>query len=276
MERRHNIDNLQEFNSWIAKSMELAQNTSYLDDILTVYPFQSARPERLPDNVRDLIIRAHQRRNTDELIVLLKGLSKFPYEDPIWYMLKNIQGCFDNNPRQLQRIADSIYAMTAEETVVRLESAPKLNTQIGPMFTNWLRHNFEVAGLDKFKESKEDIIILGESEEIGRRFVVDDLEQNLDKRPDLIAKVNELYIIAEAKWIGQSGGNQEKQVKEVLNFCKNQRRDVIRVGIIDGYPWSVYRTNGKLIKDKVVVKVQESNYDIISALLLKEYLQQFL
>lgn len=92
----------------------------------------------------------------------------------------------------------------------------------------------------------------------------------------MVAKINSQYVIGEAKWIGQPGGNQEKQVQEVLGFCRQQRGNVIRVGIIDGFPWAVYNTKGKLLNSKEAVLVQESEYDIISALLLEEYLMQFL
>ncbi|CAN5150380.1 hypothetical protein BH23BAC2_BH23BAC2_23170 [soil metagenome] len=276
MVRHLNVENFEEFNPWIAKSLMLAKETPYLDEILEVYPFMAATPRRLRPTLRNGIIRAHSTRNTRELIKLLRSINKFPYEDPIWFMLKNIQNCFNNSPQQIERIASSIYAMTAEETVVRLESAPKINTQIGPMFTNWLRRKYSILNIHEFQRSTHGIHVLGGSEEEGKNFVIQNLGQNLLKRPDLIAKVNNLYIIGEAKWIGQSGGNQEKQVKEINYFCESQRGDVRRVGIVDGFPWSIYRTNGKIINDKVVVQIQESNYDVISALLLDEYLNSFL
>ena len=103
------------------------------------------------------------------------------------------------------------------------------------------------------------------------------LDQNLAKRPDLIAKVNRQIIIGEAKWIGQQpGGNQEKQVQEVLNFCRHQRGNVIRIGVVDGFPWSVFNINHRLVNNKEAVNIQESEYDLVSALLLQAYLQRFL
>ena len=62
--------------------------------------------------------------------------------------------------------------------------------------------------------------------------------------------------------------------KEVLNFCQNQRGNVLRIGIIDGFPWALKDNNGNIINGKEAVYVQESEYEIISALLLKKYLQQ--
>ncbi|MBY0479549.1 MAG: hypothetical protein K2Q24_18010 [Chitinophagaceae bacterium] len=277
MDRTIDIEtNPENLNEWVRQSIELFRNTNYLDQILEVYPFQIAAPERLDAATRRRIIAAHQGRRTDELIELLKGLTKFPYEDPIWYLLKNIEGCIDNNPRQIQRIAESLYSMTAEETVVRLEAAPKLNTQMGPMFNDWLRRNFTPLGLDAFQRSTRGVCILDSSEEAGKAFINDTLHQNLAKRPDLIAKVNRQIIIGEAKWIGQPGGNQEKQVQEVLNFCRHQRGNVIRIGVVDGFPWSVFNINHRLVNNKEAVNIQESEYDMVSALLLQTYLQRFL
>ncbi len=266
----------EELNEWVLRSIELFENTPYLDNILDVYPLQSASPERLDDRLKRRIISAHQSRRTNELISILRNEVKFPYDEPLWFLMKNIQGCLENNPLQIQRIANSLYSMTADETVFRLESAPKLNTQMGPMFTNWLRENFNLLNIEDFTNSTEGIHILNSTEQDGKTFVNEVLNQNLAKRPDLVAKVNNTYIIGEAKWIGSPGGNQNKQVVEVLNLCRDQRGDVIRIGIIDGFPWATKNSTNNIINDKTVVQVQESEYDIISALLLNDYLTSFL
>ena len=121
----------EELNEWVLKSIELFETTPYLDNIIReVYPLQTASPVRLDDGLKRRIILAHQSRSTNELISILQNeVEKFPYDEPLWYLMKNIHGCLDNNPLQIQRIANSLYSMTAEETVIRLESAPKLNTQ---------------------------------------------------------------------------------------------------------------------------------------------------
>lgn len=272
MERTIDITDSENLNEWVARSLELFRNTSYLDNIMEVYPLEITTPERIAPTLRRNIIRRHQARQTNELIQLLLTIDKFPYDDPIWYMIKNTQGCLNNNPRQIERIANSLYAMTPEETVVRLESPPKLNTQIGPMFNTWLRNNFELLSLENFRESIDGIYVLNESEEIAKNFLINELNQNVEKRPDLVVKVNEQYVIGEAKWIGQPGGNQDKQVEEVLQFCRNQRGNVLRIGIVDGFPWSLYNNKGNLINFKTAVLIQESEYDILSSLLLNDYL----
>lgn len=210
------------------------------------------------------------------MIDILQGEVKFPYDEPLSFLIKEVKDCKENNPQQINRIANTLYAMTADELVVRLESAPKINQQMGPMFTNWLRTKFELLNIEDFERSTNGIFILSSSEEDGKNFVNDVLNQNLRKRPDLVAKVNETYIVGEAKWIGRSGGNQNNQVRDVLDFCREQRGDVIRIGIIDGFPWATRKVNDSIIYDKVNVSVQECPYDILSALLLEDYLNTFL
>jgi hypothetical protein len=139
-----------------------------------------------------------------------------------------------------------------------------------------LRNNFNLLEIDDFRNSTSGIYILNSSEEIAKSFIIDELNQNLEKRPDLVAKVNETYIVGEAKWIGSPGGNQNKQVVEVINLCRNQRGSVKRIGIIDGFPWALRKSDGTIINDKTCVQVQECEYDIVSALLLTEYLESFL
>jgi hypothetical protein len=277
MNRTIDIENdIDQLNFWVRKSIDLFENTPYLDNLLEVYPLESAVPVHLDLQLKRRIISAHQARRTDELINILQGETKFPYDEPLAYLIKEVQNCLENNPQQIHRIANTLYAMTAEELVIRLEAPPKLNTQMGPMFTTWLRRNFKLLNLDDFQDSTKGIYVLSSSEEEGKTFVNDVLGQNFRKRPDLVAKVNEIYIVGEAKWIGRSGGNQNNQVRDVLDFCKEQRHDVLRVGIIDGFPWATRKINNSLINDQVNVSVQESAYDVLSALLLEEYLESYL
>ena len=42
----------------------------------------------------------------------------------------------------------------------------------------------------------------------------------------------------------------------MINLCKNQRGSVIRVGVIDGFPWAVRKSDGTITNDKTCVQVQ--------------------
>lgn len=277
MDRTIDIENeREELNEWVLKSVELFENTPYLDNLLEVYPLETAVPNHLEQRLKRRIISAHQGRRTSDLIDILQGEVKFPYDEPLSFLIKEVKDCKDANPQQINRIANTLYAMTADELVVRLESAPKINQQMGPMFTNWLRTKFNLLNIEDFQRSTNGIFVLSSSEEDGKNFVNDVLNQDLRKRPDLVAKVNETYIVGEAKWIGRSGGNQNNQVRDVLDFCRDQRGAVIRIGVIDGFPWATRKTNDSIINDKVNVLVQEFPYDLLSALLLEDYLNTFL
>lgn len=277
MDRTIDIDDERDqLNEWVLRSIELFENTAYLDNILEVYPLEASHPNRLDDRLRRKIINAHQARRTDELIDILQNQVKFPYDEPLWFLMKNIGNCLTNNPRQRMRIAESLYSLTADEVVFKLEEAPKLNTQMGPMFTAWLRDNFNLLNLREFERSTIGIHVLNSSEQEGKDFVNNVLGQNVTKRPDLVAKVNHTYVIGEAKWIGSPGGNQNKQIVEVINLCREQRGNVIRIGIIDGYPWATHNSDGGVIYEKTAVMTQECEYDLISALLLEDYLNSLL
>ena len=262
----------EKLNPWVAKSIEFFQKKAYLDNILSIYPFTQSPSTDLDSSILREIIKAHNARDGRALINILKDRGRFPYEDPIWYLLANVKGCLKKNPRQIGRILDILYSMTADETIARIIAPPKLNTQAGPMFRAWLENKFHFVTITDFQNSIRNIVLLRASEEEGKNFVQHILHQKVEKRPDLIAKVKNQYVIGEAKWIGQPGGNQEKQVQEVLKFCKNQRGSVKRVGIVDGFPWAIYNTNGAVINNKENVLIQESEYDMVSALLLNKYL----
>ena len=120
MDRTIDIENEREdLNKWILKSIELFESTPYLDNLLEVYPLETAIPVHLEQRLKRRIISAHQSRRTNELISILQGEVKFPYDEPLAYLIKEVENCLQANPRQINRIANTLYAMTAEELVVR-------------------------------------------------------------------------------------------------------------------------------------------------------------
>lgn len=255
------------------RSLDLFEKAAYLDAIQAVHPFEATPAAPLPDGVRRSLVAAHQGRRTAELFSLLRSLDKFAYEDPVWYLLRNVHGCFDRNPAQVKRIEAALYQLTSDEMLRRIETAPDLNRQTGPMFAKWLRRTFAMLPSGPFQASREGIWILDATEDDAMRLVGDLFDQDLRKRPHLVAKVNGTYVLGEAKWIGQPGGNQSKQVNEVLEFCRQQKGLVRRIGIVDGFPWAVRNASGAQISNKEAVLVQEAPFDVLSALLLQEYLE---
>lgn len=60
MDRTIDIENeTRELNEWIVKSIELFEKTPYLDNLLEVYPLESAVPVHLEPRLKRRIISAH-------------------------------------------------------------------------------------------------------------------------------------------------------------------------------------------------------------------------
>jgi len=105
MDRTIDIENeREEINEWVLKSIELFENTPYLDNLLEVYPLETAVPTHLEQGLKRKIISAHQGRRTTELIGILQGDVKFPYDEPLAYLIKEVQNCKRWNCRKLGRI----------------------------------------------------------------------------------------------------------------------------------------------------------------------------
>ena len=62
------------------------------------------------------------------------------------------------------------------------------------------------------------------------------LQQEQDKLPDFVMKIDGAYYIGEAKMMKGSGGGQDKQLVEIINFIRYQERreDVHYVVYFDG------------------------------------------
>ena len=56
----------EELNEWILKSIELFERTPYLDNLLEIYPLETAIPNHLEMRLKRKIISAHQSRRTNE------------------------------------------------------------------------------------------------------------------------------------------------------------------------------------------------------------------
>jgi hypothetical protein len=273
MKRRYNLtEQPDSFNTWVTKSIKIFAETNYLDKLIEIYPFSWSEAKGIDEDLRRKISLALNREDGQELMKLLLLTDRFPYEEPLWHTLKNAKGAWENNPKQLERIAANLLKMKKQEFFARIDAPPAVHTQLGPKFNNWLAQRYDRVDATTFEASTKGIAVLGGSESIGLSFVKDILRQKLDKRPDLVAKVDTTYILGEAKWVGNSGGNQEKQVNEVLRFCAGSYNNVRRIGIIDGFPWMHETKKGRITGAKEAVMVQETEYPIMSALVLPDYL----
>lgn len=66
-------ENFESLNPWIQKSIKLFYETNYLDRIAEVYNYSMGDQDRIEQDIRRKIRRAHNNRNDSELIKYLKS-----------------------------------------------------------------------------------------------------------------------------------------------------------------------------------------------------------
>ncbi|MEW6685340.1 MAG: type II restriction endonuclease [Candidatus Edwardsbacteria bacterium] len=87
-----------------------------------------------------------------------------------------------------------------------------------------------------------------------------------DKGPDFLAKVKDIYVIGEAKFLTDYGGAQNANFEDALRLLKEKEGKAIRIAVLDGVVW---------IKDstKMFRTVCELEETALTALLLKDFLE---
>lgn len=87
------------------------------------------------------------------------------------------------------------------------------------------------------------------------RFEFADSHQ--DKMPDAFIKYNNIFIIVEHKKMKSTGGGQDKQITEIIDFIKYGEREVCYVSYLDGILFN------QLITPPPGQKIYKSKQDII-------------
>ena len=141
-------------------------------------------------------------------------------------------------------------------------------------FSNFLKKNDfpiqKLFGLSEFETNKNDAILIGSDKEL-KTYAKKNCGYKLDKGLDVIIRISKKYYLGEAKWITDSGGNQNKSFLDALNSLVNgvdtAKADIIM--ILDGACY--LKSEQKTYKD-ITTKYKEKN--IMSALFLKEFIEE--
>lgn len=287
-------------NIWTERSIELANNRNYLDELFKVYPISKNFPRKISDEdvyqINEFFEKDVSTSNEDnqhflkQLIQMIKnsGSKKsesdtllFPIKDSYVPYLKLDPSAIKRNPRTVNRIIGEIRELGAEGVLKNMTLPKESNRQMGPLFNNWLVKTnplgAKIVSDEKvFLESKEDMIFGGKdasmknfaSKYLGYTRVTDENSKGLD----LLAKFNDTYVIGEAKFITDMGGHQWGQQRDALDTIDSTLnktdKKVVKIAIIDGVSYISTSKNNKFYKsittsdDKVV----------LSALLLRDYL----
>lgn len=261
-------------NIWTNKSIELANQRDYLDQLFKVYPMANNLKRELSDETADELNKIFEEKNNVKLITLLLEQELFPVKDSYVAYLRRDKSAIKRNPRTIDRLAGMVYEMGMEETVFNMTLPKETNRQIGPLFSNWLRKGSLGVKTTQDPEeflNYEDNIIFEASDNAMQEFATTHLGYRHNKGLDFIAKFNNKYIIGEAKFLTDFGGHQNAQLADALNVIRSTfvdtEKEVIKIAVLDGV---LYIPN----KGKMHKALLEADDDevIISALLLRDFL----
>lgn len=262
-------------NKWTKTSAEFAQQRNYLDELYKVYPITPNLRRELSKEVETNIRQAFKNKENEKLVRNLLNLELFPIKDSYVAFLKRDTGAIKRNPQTINRIAGNLFQMGIEEIIEKCTTPKETNRQIGPMFKQWIDKG--TLGATVIKEGEEFLnfdgnCIFNSSDAEMEKFAVKYLGFNREKGIDFIAKFNNKYVIAEAKFLTDFGGHQNAQFDDAVRTMQNSFKDkkvdneIIPIAIMDGVLY--IQGNNKMYR----YLQEHPEQIIISSLVLREFL----
>lgn len=257
-------------NHWTKLSIEYANQKTYLDDLFTVYP-------TIPDGIRDVskklwgeVESAFNAKNNIKLITALLEMDLFPIKDSYVAYFKRDPSSIKRNPATINRLCGRLYELGLGAIYNRCSEPKETNRQIGPLFRRWLNKGtlgVPLLNLKKFINTDSNAVLdAGDAEMMS--FASQNLGYHRDKGLDFVARFNKKYIIGEAKFLTDFGGHQNAQFADAISTLEARTgKNIIKIAILDG----VLYIKGR---NKMYKFVTSGNYNIMSALVLREFLYQ--
>ena len=269
-------------NIWTQKSILLANQTDYLDQLYKIYPMANNLKREISDSIKSKINKAISARDNKNLlrILLQQTDSKkivFPIKDSYIAFLKHDNTAIARNPNTVDRIAGILYEMGYDEIIDKATQPKETNRQLGPLFNEWIRKGSLgakiTADFDEFFSSVENIILDG-SDEHRAIFAKEYLGYERSKGLDFLAKFNSKYVIGEAKFLSDFGGSQNSDFEDAESTLrislKPTKHTVMKIAIIDGVLY-IDKCSGRKPANKLRSEFGDDEV-IISALLLRDFL----
>lgn len=262
-------------NVWTQKSIELASQRNYLDLLYKVYPMSVNLRRELSLDVQNDIKNAFESRQDERLLKLLLKQEIFPIKDSYVAYLKRDMSAIERNPNTVERLTGILQEMGYDEIIDKVTVPKETNRQIGPLFKRWIRSgSLGVKVTDNPSEflSYAGNIVLDASDAAMESFARTNLGYRHPKGLDFIAKFNDKYILAEAKFLTDFGGHQNAQFNDAITTMQSElastNKEVIKIAILDGVLY--IRGNNKMFK--TITNNFKDEEVIISAVLLRDYL----
>jgi hypothetical protein len=258
-------------NLWTQRSIAYANQRNYLDQLFRVYPLQQ-------DDIRDIddaqwknVERAFSKMDKIGLLSGLLSFELFPIKDSYVAYLKRDRSALERNPDTVSRLCGRLFQMGLNDIFDRCSQPKETNRQIGPLFKRWMTEGglgVDLLEPDEFVKTDRNAILKASDAET-RNFANQHLQYRGEKGLDLLARFNKKYVVGEAKFLTDFGGHQNAQFKDALALLKNKTVKAVKVAILDG----VLYIPGNNVMHRFL-KRDHHNYNIMSALVLREFLYQ--
>lgn len=224
-------------NKWIERSLRLAWESDYLDQLMSIYPAVPNLREPLPKELKIKIKKAFSEKDEQTLLEAILSARRegypFPIEHPYAALLgglsqKTKRILLDKNPKLIRTIAKMLLDMGFSDVVKGMERSPDINRQLGPAFRNWLRTYFSNKkgfsfGSDLVGTDKSEIVFFDGADTAIESYIRTVLKVNLlelNFRRDLLVNVGGLIIVGEARFLSTSGGSQSRDIGNTLGFVE--------------------------------------------------------
>jgi putative type II site-specific deoxyribonuclease len=262
-------------NIWTKKSIELANQRNYLDLLFKIYPMSVNLRRELRKETTEEINQCFDKKDSKKLLNILLSQDVFPIKDSYVAYLKRDKSAIDRNPNTVNRITGMLYDMGLDEIFDKTTAPKETNRQIGPLFKNWIDTGAlgckVTASESELLKEKGDMVFNG-SDANMKDFANKYLGYDRNKGLDFLAKFNDTYILAEAKFLTDFGGHQNAQFADAISTMKSKFRstgkNVKTIAILDGVLY--IESRNKMYKS--ITEQFDDNDVIVSAVLLRDYL----
>ena len=270
-------------NIWTQRSIDIANQSDYLDQLFKVYPLSANEKRELTPDVIKQIKQYMAEHNSKSLINLLldqvkgkNGADTHPFPIKYSYVsyLKNDRSAIERNPKTVERIAGYLYDMGLENIIEKTSSPKETNRQMGPLFKNYIDKGTLGVPVVKTEEqfmANDSDMIFNCPDTYGQHFAAKYLGYKRDKGLDFIARVNKTYLIGETKFLTDFGGHQDAQLNDAIDTLltpiEKTNYKVQKIAIIDGVAY--IKSNSKMYK---TICSYPDDAIILSSVLLREFL----
>lgn len=258
-------------NYWTDLSIEYANQRGYLDDLFRVYPTIPEGMRNIENRTWKEVEKAFKAKSQMDLLRSLLNMKLFPIKDSYVAYLRRDPAALERNPETVSRLCGRLYEMGLDEIYQRCSEPKETNRQIGPLFRRWLDKNplgTPLLSSEKFIKSDRNAVLLGTDMQLSA-FAKERLGYNREKGLDFIGRFNGKYVIGESKFLTDFGGHQNAQFNDAIALLETKKIKAVKLAILDG----VLYIKGKNKMHRYLYSCP-SEYNILSALVLREFLYQ--